>query len=442
MTDIDTLICPRWLIPIAGAQPVLNDHAVAIHHGRIVAVLPRATASERYAAAETVELPSHALLPGLVNCHTHAAMSLMRGIADDLPLMPWLKHHIWPTEDRHMSREFVSDGVALAMAEMIRGGTTCCNDMYFFPDVLAQAAIDAGLRAAVGLLVIDLPTVWAANVDEYIQKAIAVHDEYAAQPLINTLFAPHAPYTISDAALARIRTLCDELDLRVHMHVHETADEIRNAQASVNERPLARLQRLGLLNPSLLAVHMTQLTDAEIALCAEQGVHVLHSPESNLKLASGLCPVQELLDAGVNVALGTDGAASNNDLDMLGEMRTAALIGKIAASDATAMSADTVLHMATLGGARALGLEDEIGSIEVGKAADLCAIDLGTLETRPIFDCLATIVYSADRRQVTDTWVAGRRLLHDRRLTTLDERAIMTRTDYWQTTLQTATRST
>src|SRR5699024_956780 len=264
--------------------------------------------------------------------------------------------------------------------------------------------------------------------DEYLDKAVAVHDTFAAHPLITTLFAPHAPYTVADSALQRIRVYADEMDMRIHMHVHDTAAEIDAAVAATGERPLARLRRLGLLNPSLLAVHMTQLTDAEIALCAQHGVNVLHSPESNLKLASGLCPVQELLDAGVNVALGTDGAASNNDLDMLGEMRTAALIGKIAASDATAMSADTVLHRCTLAGARALGMEDEIGSIEVGKAADLWAIDLGTLETRPIFDCLATIVYSADRRQVTDTWVAGRRLLHDRRLTTLDERAIMTRT--------------
>lgn len=439
MTNIDTLICPRWTLPVGGAQRVLSEHAVAVDHGRIVAVLPRREAAARYAPAETVELPSHALLPGLINCHTHTAMSLMRGMANDLPLMTWLGEHIWPAEARHVSREFVTDGAALAMAEMLRTGTTCFNDMYFFPDAVAQGAVDAGMRAAVGLIVIDLPTVWAADADEYIDKAVSVHDEFRQQPLISTLFAPHAPYTVADEVLTRVRTLADEMDLRVHMHVHETAAEVRDAETATGQRPLARLQRLGLLNPSLLAVHMTQIDDDEIALSASHGVHVLHSPESNLKLASGLCPVQKLLDAGVNVALGTDGAASNNDLDMLGEMRSAALIGKIAADDAAAVSADAVLHMGTLGGARALGLEDEIGSIEPGKAADLCAIDLDTPETCPVFDPVATIVYSADRKQVTDTWVAGRRLLHERRLTTLDERTIVARADEWRTILQAST---
>lgn len=436
MTDIDTLLYPRWLIPIDGDERTLENHAVAVHRGRIEAVLPRADAAARYTATETIELPDHALLPGLINCHTHAAMNLMRGMANDLPLMPWLQEHIWPTEEQHVSREFVADGAKLALAEMLRGGTTCCNDMYFFPDVMAETAINAGMRAAVGLLVIDLPTVWAATPDEYMDKAVAVHDRFAAHPLITTLFAPHAPYTVADDALSRIRVYADEMDIRIHMHVHETAAEIEAAVAATGERPLERLERLGLLNPSLLAVHMTQLTADEIALCATHGVNVLHAPESNLKLASGLCPVQKLLDAGINVALGTDGAASNNDLDMVGEMRTAALLGKLASHDATAVSADTVLHMATLGGARALGLDEQIGSIAPGKAADLCAINLNTPETQPVFDPVATIVYSADRQQITDTWVAGRRLLHNRELTTLDETAILARANHWRDTIQ------
>lgn len=436
MTEIDTLICPRWVIPVNGTERVLTGHVIAVHNGRIQAVLPQQQAIAQYDPAEVIELPEHAVLPGLVNCHTHAAMNLMRGVANDLSLTPWLKEHIWPTEARHVSHDFVADGTALAMAEMIRSGTTCCNDMYFFPDVLAQNAIDTGMRAAVGLLVIDLPTVWAANPDEYIEKACAVHDTYESHPLITTLFAPHAPYTVTDDVLTRIRMLADEMDLRIHMHIHETAAEVEDAVAATGERPLTRLERLGLLNPNLLAVHMTQLTATEIDLCAKYGVNVLHSPESNLKLASGLCPVQKLLDAGVNVALGTDGAASNNDLDMLGEMRTAALTGKLADHDATAVSADAALHMATLGGARALGLEHEIGSIEPGKAADLCAINLNTLETCPVFDPVAAIVYSADRKQVTDTWVAGRRLLDNRRLTTLDESSILARARRWQDAIQ------
>ncbi len=436
MTDIDSLIYPRWVIPVEGAQRVLTDHAVAINHGRIEAVLPRERAEARFNAAETIDLPGHALIPGLVNSHTHAAMNLMRGIANDMPLMPWLSEHIWPIEAEHMTRAFVADGSELAMAEMIRGGTTCFNDMYFFPDVVAEKAVEAGLRAAIGMIVIDFPTVWAANAEEYIHKGIALHDDYAGHPSITPMFAPHAPYTVSDAPLKKIRTLADEMELRVHMHVHETAFEVAEAQKNNGQRPLARLHDMGLLTPNFLAVHMTQLTDDEIALCATNGVHVLHSPESNLKLASGLCPVQKLLDAGINVALGTDGAASNNDLDMLGEMRSAALIGKVAADDAAAVSADSVLEMATLAGARALGLAEDIGSIVPGKWADLCAIDLAAIETQPVFDPVAAIVYSADRQQVTDTWVAGRHLLRDRRLTTLDEGDILARAKRWQTTLQ------
>jgi len=435
MPAIDTLIRPRWIAPVGGKQRLLTEHAIAVHDGRITTVLPHAAADEQFSAAETIELTDHIVLPGLVNCHTHAAKSLLRGIVNDQPLMPWLQQHIWPAEEAHVSPAFVADGTALAMAEMIRGGTTCFNDMYHFPDTTARSAMHAGLRAAIGLLVIDQPTAWAANADQYIDKAIAVHDGFARHPLLTTLFAPHAPYTVSDRLLSRVRVLADELDLRVHMHIHETATELQQAEDGV--RPLTRLHRLGLLGPGLLAAHMTQLTRDEIDLCAEHGVHVLHCPESNLKLASGLCPVQQLLDSDINVALGTDGAAANNDLDMLGEMRTAALLGKLAADDAAALCADDALHMATLGGARALGLADDIGSIENGKAADLCAIDLSALETQPLFDPIETLVYSADRQQVTDTWVAGRRLLHDRRLTTLDETAIRDRARHWQQVLAT-----
>jgi len=432
MREIDTLIQARWVAPVDGDSRLLEDHAVAVHQGRIEALLPIEEALSRYTADEHIELGSHVLLPGLVNAHTHAAMCLMRGIANDRPLMPWLTEHIWPTEGEHMSPEFVADGTDLAMAEMLRGGTTSFNDMYYFPDVVAERVDAAGMRAAIGMIVIDFPTVWAANADEYLEKGLAVRDMWRGHERVTTMFAPHAPYTVSDAPLEKIRTFADEMDLRVHMHVHETAFEVADAAHNHGMRPLARLDDLGLLTPGFLAVHMTQLNDDEIDLCARNGIHVLHSPESNLKLASGLCPVQKLVDAGINVALGTDGAASNNDLDMIGEMRSAAFIGKIAADDATAVSADTVLHMATLGGASALGLGDITGSITPGKAADLCAIDLDALETTPTFDPIATVVYNASREQVTDTWVAGRRLLADRQLTTLDEADIRARTARWR----------
>jgi len=435
MRKIDTLIHARWVAPVDGRHRLLENHAVAIQHGVIEAVLPSDEARATFEADAVIERPSHVLLPGLINTHTHAAMNLMRGIANDMPLMPWLADHIWPVENAHMTPEFVADGTDLAMAEMLRSGTTCFNDMYYFPDVVAERVEAVGMRACVGMIVIDFPTVWAANADEYLEKGLALRDAWRGHERISTMFAPHAPYTVSDEPLKKIRTYADEMDLRVHMHVHETAFEVGDAVDKHGQRPLARLQDLGLLTPNFLAVHMTQLTDDEIQRCARNGVHVLHSPESNLKLASGLCPVQKLIDAGVNVALGTDGAASNNDLDMLGEMRTAAFIGKIAADDATAVSADTALRMATANGAEALGLADHTGSITPGKAADLCAIDLDAIETRPVFDPIAAVVYSASREQVTDTWVSGQQLLAERQLTTLDESDIAQRAEQWQNTL-------
>ncbi|MES1927791.1 N-ethylammeline chlorohydrolase [Salinisphaera dokdonensis CL-ES53] len=435
MRKIDTLIHARWVVPVEGLERLLENHAVAIHHGLIEAVLPADEARSTFEADEVIELGSHVLLPGLINTHTHAAMNLMRGIANDMPLMPWLTEHIWPIEGEFMSPEFVADGTDLAMAEMLRCGTTCFNDMYFFPDVVAERVEAAGMRASVGMIVIDFPTVWAANADEYLEKGLALRDAWRGHERITTVFAPHAPYTVSDEPLAKIRTYADEMDLRVHMHVHETTFEVNDAEQKNGQRPLARLKDMGLLTPNFLAVHMTQLSDEEIETCATHGVHVLHSPESNLKLASGLCPAQKLIDAGINVALGTDGAASNNDLDMIGEMRTAAFIGKVAADDAAAVSADTVLRMATLNGAEALGIAEATGSITPGKAADLCAIDLDAIETQPMFDPVAAVVYNASREQVTDTWVAGQRLLADRRLTTLDEAAIRARASEWQTKL-------
>jgi len=432
MSTVDTLIHSRWVIPVEPDNTVLEHHSVAMHNGRIVDILPTEVARQRYEATQVVEKPSHALIPGLVNAHTHASMTLLRGIADDLPLMEWLQNHIWPAEGRWVGAEFVFDGTLLALAESLRGGVTCMNEMYFFPDQAAKAAVQVGARMVAGLIVIDFPTVWAANTDQYIEKALELHDRYRGHPLISTAFAPHAPYTVSDGPLSRIRVLADEMDIPIHIHVHETAGEIEQSIEVHGKRPLARLDALGLLSPRLLAVHMTQLTAAEIDRCADTGVHVLHCPESNMKLASGFCPVDTLLKAGVNVALGTDGAASNNDLDMFGEMRSAALLGKVVASDASAVPAHTALRMATLNGAKALGLDGEIGSIVTGKAADLVAIDLGSIELQPIYHPISQIVYAAGRQHVTDVWVAGRRVVHDRALTTLDEAAVRAKTAEWQ----------
>ena len=420
MQQIDTLVHARWVVPVEPHGRVLEQHAVAVQNGRIVALLPSLRARREFRAAHEVELSSHVLIPGFVNAHGHAAMTLFRGLADDLPLMTWLVEHIWPAEQRWVSEEFVAGGTALALAEMLRSGTTCFNDMYFFPQITGRTAAAAGMRAVVGLIVLDFPSAWAADADGYFARAVEVYDELKGHPLVRTAFAPHAPYSVSDAPLARVRKLADELELPVHIHLHETRDEVVQGVGRHGMRPIARLDRLGLVSPSLVAVHMTQLEDEEIALFAAKGAHVVHCPESNLKLASGFCPVQRLLDAGVNVALGTDGAASNNDLDMLGELRSAALLAKGVAGDPSAVPAATALRMATLNGARALGLADEVGSLLPGKEADLVAVDLSFPETQPVHNPISQLVYAAGRRQVSHVWIAGRPVLLEGRLTTID----------------------
>ncbi|MBK7983463.1 MAG: TRZ/ATZ family hydrolase [Candidatus Competibacteraceae bacterium] len=429
---VDTLLSARWIVPVEPENVVLEHHAIAIHDGRILAVLPREDALARYRPAFALDLDRHVVLPGLINAHTHASMTLLRGLADDLPLMTWLQEHIWPVESRWVGADFVRDGALLAMAEMVRGGTTCFNDMYMFPDAVAAAARECGIRACVGLIAFDFPTGYAQNMEEYLAKGLQLHDAMRAEPLVHTAFAPHAPYTVSEPALARIARLADELQIPIHIHVHETAAEVARFQSERGCRPLERLKQLGLLNSRLLAVHMTQLEPAEIERLAQAGAHVAHCPESNLKLASGFCPAARLDAAGVNVAIGTDGAASNNDLDLFGEMRTAALLGKGVAGDATVLPAARVLRMATLNGARALGLDGETGSLEPGKSADLIAVDLEQPETEPIYHPISQLVYATGRHQVTDVWVAGRRLLAERRLTTLDDADLIQRARVWR----------
>ena len=431
-TVVDTLITARWIVPVQPDETVLEHHAIAIKNGRIEAILPTERAFSEYTAAETHELGNHVLIPGLVNTHTHAAMTLFRGMADDMPLMTWLQEHIWPAEQQWVAPGFVEDGTRLAIAEMLRGGTTCFNDMYFFPDHAAAVASEIGMRINVGLIVIDFPTPWAQTADEYIDKAEKVYDQYKHTPLVHCSFAPHAPYTVSDEPMRRLAIVANELGLQIHMHVHETAFEVEQAVEQHGQRPLAKLESMGLLNSQLIAVHMTQLDDEEMDQVAKHGVHVVHCPESNLKLASGFCPVNALLERGVNVALGTDGAASNNDLDMLGEARTAAQLAKAVANDPSAVPAWQTLRMATLNGARALGLDNEIGSLETGKAADIVAVDLMQPATQPVYDPVSQLIYAASRQQVSDVWVNGRQLLQDSELTTIDQESLITLADEWR----------
>jgi 5-methylthioadenosine/S-adenosylhomocysteine deaminase len=427
----DLLIHPQWLIPVDPGDRELADHAVAVAEGRILAVLPASEARRTITAAQVIELPGHALIPGLINAHTHAAMTLMRGLADDLPLMSWLHDHIWPAERRWVDPSFVADGTRLAVLEQLRGGITCFNDMYFYPDVTAAVAAEAGMRAVVGMIVVDFPTGYADGTDAYLARGLATHAYYRDHPLIRVIFAPHSTYAVADGALERIRTLADELDVPVHLHLHETRDEVVQSLRDHAERPLARLDALGLVGPGLLAVHMTQLTDEEIEHVESTGAHVVHCPESNLKLASGFCPVARLLAAGVNVALGTDGAASNNDLNLFGEMRTAALLAKGVGGSAAALPAATALRMATINGARALGLEREIGSIEAGKSADLVAVDLRDAYTQPLYHATSHLVYVAGRHQVRHVWIQGRQVIRDGVPTTLDPSAVIAAAQTW-----------
>jgi len=432
MTD-KILINARWVVPVEPAGVALERHAVAVRGGLIEAVLPMAEAARRYADYARVDLPGHALIPGLVNAHTHAAMALLRGIADDLPLMRWLQEHVWPAETKHVSPQFVKDGTLLACAEMLRGGVTCMNDMYFFPEAALEAVVEAGMRAALGLIVVEFPSAYAADPDQYLAKGLALRDAWREHPRLAFCLAPHAPYTVSDATFRKVAQLAAELDLPVHMHVHETLDEIERSVAEHGERPLARLARLGLLGPNLISVHSVHLEPAEIALLARHGCSVAHCPSSNLKLASGLAPVAALAKAGVNLALGTDGAASNNRLDLFQEMRSAALLAKAVAQDAAAMPAHAVLRAATLGGAAALGLEARIGSIVPGKAADLVAVDFDRLELQPAFDIVSHLVYACGREHVTDVWVGGERVVQDRLLTRLELADLQGRALLWHT---------
>lgn len=415
--QVDTIINARWIATIAPEGRILEGCALVIHQGRIVDIASQAQAHKQYQAVDLYQLDQHLITPGLVNAHGHAAMSLLRGYADDLPLKSWLEDHIWPAEARHVDYDFVFDGTQLAIAEMIQSGTSCFSDMYFFPDAAATAVREAGIRAQITFPVIDFPTPWAASEDEYFSKGLRLYDDYRNSDRISIAFGPHAPYTVNDQALRRVATLASELDAGIQIHVHETRSEV---EAAGEKRPLQRLAELGVLGPRTQLVHMTELNDDDIALVRQWQSHVVHCPESNMKLASGICPVTQLVEAGINVALGTDGCASNNDLNMPGEMKTAALLAKISTGDPASLSAHQCLSMATINGARALGLEQTIGSLEKGKLADIAAFDLSSLACAPCFDPVAQMVYNDNAHNASHLWVHGQALLIDGRLTTLD----------------------
>ncbi len=432
---IDLLLAPRWIIPVEPAG-VLTGHAVAVHAGEIVAVLPLADALEQYQPDTFLELRDQVVLPGLINLHTHAAMSLMRGFADDVPLMDWLRHHIWPAEKQHLSEAFVRDGTLLAAAEMLRGGTTCCNDMYFFPQAAAESFLAAGLRASLGMVVLEFPSAYAADADDYLMRGLQARDSLKHEPLLSFNFAPHAPYTITDATFSRIGTLAEQLGLSIHTHLHETVEEISDSLTRFGVRPIERLASLGLLGPHFVGVHGVHLTDTDIDILAQFNCHLAHCPTSNCKLGAGIAPLTAMLEAAINVGLGSDGAASNNRLDMFAEMRLAALLAKALRGDAATCAAETVLRMVTLNAARALNLDHQIGSLVAGKRADLIAVDLGALHHQPVYDPLSHLIHVAAREDVTHVWVDGQLRVRNRALVDIDTDDLRARTAYWQLKLK------
>ncbi|WP_448131833.1 TRZ/ATZ family hydrolase [Stutzerimonas chloritidismutans] len=427
---LDLLLFPTWLVPVEPAGVVLKGHGLGVRDGRIALIAPRAVAL-KYQAIETRELEGMLLAPGLINAHGHAAMTLLRGLADDLPLQRWLKDHIWPAESRWVDEDFVRCGTELAIAEQLKGGITCFSDMYFYPSVVSELVHKHGVRAQITIPVLDFPVPDARDADEALRKGVALFDDLKHHPRITIAFGPHAPYSVADDKLESIRVLVAEMDAGIHMHVHETAHEVQEALRKHSERPLARLARLQLLGPRFQAVHMTQVDDDDLALLTEHNCSVIHCPESNLKLASGFCPVERLWEAGINVAVGTDGAASNNDLDLLGETRTAALLAKAVAGSATALDAHRALRMATLNGARALGIDEHTGSLEIGKFADLVALDLSGLAQQPVYDPVSQLIYSTSRDTVRHVWVGGKQLLESGRLTRMDEQQVIANARQW-----------
>jgi len=421
------ILKPKWMLTMAPGSEVLTEHALVIEGERIAAVLPWTEAEAKYPSAERIELGAHVLIPGLINGHTHSAMSLLRGVADDVPLMDWLNNHIWPLEKKWVSEDWTYQGSLLSAAEALRGGVTYLNDMYFFPTAMARAAIDSGIRAGVSINVIDFPTGYASGPDDYIAKGLAAFEQFKGEKLLDWTSAPHAPYTVSDETFVKLRALSEQHDLQMHCHIHETLDEVEGSLKQYGVRPLERLNKLGLLNEKMMAVHMVHLTEDEIAMLATQRVHLVHNPNSNLKLASGVQPLTALEAAGVNTILGTDGAASNNRQDMFGEIRAAALLAKGTTLNPTTVSARTALEMATIRAAKAMGRGDDLGSLEAGKLADVVAVSLDSLECRPVYNPAAQLVYVAGREHVSDVWVGGRQVLKNRELTTLDQNGLIER---------------
>lgn len=435
------LLIPRLLLCLDGNTEVLENHAVLIDKDHIIEVGPTAVLKKKHPNAEKIDLADQVLMPGLINCHSHAAMNLFRGIADDLALHDWLQTRIWPLEGAHADQEFVYDGTVMAAAEMLLGGTTTFNDMYFYPDQVVQAAVDLGARVVAGITVIEFPTRYASDASQYIELGLAARDKTLGEPTVHWSVAPHAPYTVSDDTFLRLASIAEELDLPIHCHLHETASEVSDAVSRDGKRPFERLSKLGVLNERFLAVHGVHLNESELSHMATVGASLVHCPASNLKLASGIAPVANALQAGVNVVIGTDGAASNNKIDMWDEMRLGALLCKGASMDATAWPAGNALLSVTNGAAKALGLERITGRISPGFRADLISVELDQKPHQsPLHNLVSKLVYSGAARDVKHVWVNGKRVVESQQLvgksSQLVSQTMRKVTRVWQTRLQ------
>lgn len=430
---VDAIICASYIIPVIPRGTILLDHALVVKEGKIIAIIAQKECLDLFESEDIQIFDNHVIMPGMINAHGHAAMTLFRGLADDLPLMDWLNDHIWPAEGKWVSEEFVYEGTKLAIAEMLKSGTSYFSDMYFFPEIAAKAVLESGIRAQLCCPILDFPTVWGSGPDDYIKKTLELHEKYKGNEFIQIALGPHAPYTVSDEPFKTIKSLATEHNIPVQIHLHETQFEVNEAIENSGIRPIQRLKNLGLISEELAlqCVHMTALNDEDITTIMESNAHVIHCPESNLKLASGFCPSDKLLKNNINVALGTDGAASNNDLDMFGEMRTAALIAKPIAENAAAFDAVTAIEVATINGAKALGINDITGSLETGKSADFIAIDLNQLNTQPYYNLHSSIVYSVNAKQVSDHWIKGKQLLKNGKLSRINETELLQKASDW-----------
>lgn len=432
MQIADFIVTARWIIPIEPRFKIIQDGALAVQSGRIVAIGAENEVLRDFSSKNLTRRPDHILMPGLINAHTHSPMALLRGFADDYPLMQWLENYIWPVEKTLMGRDFIYDGTQLAIAEMLKGGTTCFNENYFFAEVIAEATQDCHMRAVIGEAIIDFPSPYAHSLTEYLTKTENIWRAWNHHPLINIAIAPHAPYSVSDESFIAIKKLAEKTGMMIHLHLQETFEEVENSLKHYGKRPLERLKSLGITEHHLQCAHMVSVNEKDLEFLQTINAHVLHCPESNMKLASGFAPVNSMLRHGINVGIGTDGAASNNDLDMFSELRVAAQLAKAVAKDPTAFSAEQALYAATMGGARALRLEQEIGSLTVGKQADFIAIHMAECNTQPLYHPLSHLVYATHSRQVSDAWVAGKALLQNGQLTLLDEAMIKAKANQWQ----------